>query len=176
MPTVGTKTSFNFQKAFKEWRALKGEAGVIETRQNGLRDDMRDNIRDFGEEDPETGSFFYTFKIPYEYIEPAKPGKKPIHHLYTGLKAERRLIPADPTPDPAKAEELLRRKGLWMTEEQERHLAALKISCPNVVFSVSLDTEAVAILYIQRRITEKEYKSVLIEQKVQWAFVPQEDK
>ena len=177
MPTVGEATkTYPFLKVFKEWRALKGEAGIIADRQDGLRDDLRDNIRDFGEEDPETGSYYWYFKTPYEYIEPAKPGKKPIHHLYTALKAERRLIPAAPTPDPAKAEELLRKKGLWMTQEQEITLAALRLSCPNVTFNVSLDVDAVTILYIQKKVTEKEYQSILVEQKVQWALVPQEDK
>ena len=175
MPTVGTKT-FNFPKIFREWRILKSEDTVITTRMTELRDDLRDNIRDYGTEDPETGSFFVTFKTAIEHIDPALPGKKPVHHLYTGLKAERRLVPSAPTPDPDKAEPLLRKKGLWLTQEQENHVEALRLTCPNVQIDVSVDIDAVTVLYLKKKITEKEYQSILVEQKVQWAFVPQEAK
>lgn len=168
MPTVSTKT-YPFSKFFKEWRALKGQDKMITDRMTHLRDDMRDNIKELGEE-VEGGHYFWDFRTPVEYSE----GKAT--YVYTGLKAERRLVPSAPTPDPELAEDLLRKKGMWMTEEQEKTLQALAIACPNVSITVEPDIDAVSVLYLKKAISEKEYESVLVEQKEQWAFVPQEAK
>lgn len=174
MPTVTPKKTYPFSKFFREWRALKGQDTMITDRMNKLRDGMRDAIKDLGYE--QEGHYFFDFPTPVEYQEPAVPGKKSALHIYTGLKAERRLIPASPTPDPDRSEALLRKKGKWMTEEQEKMLQALQLACPNVAITVECDTEAVAGLYWAGKLSEKEYQSVLVTQTEQWAFVPQEQK
>jgi hypothetical protein len=178
MPTVATK-SFPFTRRFKEWRTLKGQNELVAKRLDLLRvgeggsgknpkeGSMVAAIMEFGEE-IEGGHFLWTFPAPVEYSE----GRKT--QVYESLKAERRLSPAAPTPDPELAEELLRKKNLWMTEEQEKHLEALRISCPNVVFTVEADPDAVSALYLKKVISEKEYENTLIDQTESWAFVPQE--
>ena len=51
------------------------------------------------------------------------------------------------------------------------------ISCPIVIFYFAEpDVDAVSALYLKKVITEAEYESTLVEQKEQWAFVPQEEK
>ena len=173
MPT-GTST-FPFTRRFKEWRTLQGQNKQVAKRLDDLRkgedgqSGLLGAIKEYGEE-IEGGHFIWIFPQPVEYTE----GRKV--YLYEGLKAERRLIPSAPTPDPELAEEMLRDKGLWMTEDQEKMLDALRLSCPNVVFTAEPDTDAFSALYLKKVITEKEYESTLVEQKEQWAFVPQEIK
>lgn len=186
MPTIAPTKSFPFTRRFKEWRALKGQGEMITSRLNLLRvgltpdgkackstdpqeGSMLAAIKEFGEE-IEGGHFLWTFPSPVEYSE----GRKT--YLYEGLMAQRRLTPAAPTPDLQLAEDLLRAKDLYMTEEQEKHLEALRISCPNVIISVEPDIDAVSALYLKKKITEKEYEATLIEQKEEWAFLPQEVK
>ena len=168
MPTVASKT-FPFARKFQEWRTLKGQAAQITERQTQIRDQLRDEVKEMGEE-VDGGHFIWTFKNPVTFAE----GRKV--HLYTGLKAERRLVPAAPTPDPELAEDLLREKGLWMSEEAEKHLESLRISCPNVSIIVEPDIDAVSVLYLKGIISEHDYETILVEQKEQWAFVPQEEK
>lgn len=168
-PTVTPTKTYPFTKFFREWRALQGQEKMIKARKDLLRDNMRDNIRELGDE-AEGGHVFWNFRTPVEYTE----GKAT--HVYNGLKAEKRLVPANPTPDPDLAEELLREKSLWMTPDQERMLDALRLSCPNITFTVEPDIDAVSALYIKKVLTEKEYQATLPEQVVQWAFVPQEVK
>ena len=169
MPTVTATKSFPFTKVFREWRTCKGQADLISKRQTKLRDEMKDSLMTFGEPSGD-GHYVWTFRTPVVYEE----GRAT--HVYTGLKLERRLVPANPTPDPELAEDLLREKGLWMSAEQEKMLEALRISCPNVIFTAEPDVDAVSALYLKKVITEKEYESTLVEQKEQWAFVPQEEK
>jgi hypothetical protein len=186
MPTVAPAKTFPFTRRFKEWRALKGQNDQVTKRLNELRvgltpdgkarpsDDPQEGsilaaIKEFGEE-IEGGHFVWSFPNPVEYTE----GRKV--HLYDSLKAERRLRPSAPTPDPELAEDLLREKGLFMTEEQEQHLAALRISCPNVIITVEPDVDALSALYLKKIISESEYESTLFEQREEWAFVPQEVK
>lgn len=180
MPTVATK-SFPFTRRFNEWRALKGQNDMVKARLDKLRvgeggsgTDPKEGsllaaIMEFGEE-IEGGHFIWTFPQPVEYSE----GRKT--QVYEGLKAERRLIPSAPTPDPESAENMLRDKGLWMTEDQEKMLESLRLTCPNIIFTAEPDTDAFSALYLKKVITEKEYESTLVEQKEQWAFVPQEIK
>lgn len=174
MPTVAAPT-FPFTRRFKEWRALKSQNDMVAKRLDDLRkgtdgqSGMLAAIKEYGEE-IEGGHFIWTFPQPVEYSE----GRKT--QVYEGLKAERRLIPSAPTPDPESAEDMLRDKGLWMTEDQEKMLEALRLSCPNVIFTAEPDTDAFSALYLKKVITEKEYESTLVEQREQWAFVPQEIK
>jgi hypothetical protein len=181
MPTVAPTKSFPFTRRFNEWRALKGQNDMVKKRLDKLRvgeggtgENPQDGsllaaIREFGEE-IDGGHFVWTFPQPVEYSE----GRKT--QLYSGLKAERRLIPSAPTPDPELAEDLLREKNLFMTEDQEKHLDALRISCPNVIITVEPDVDALSALYLKKVVSEAEYESTLIDQKEQWAFVPQEIK
>ena len=169
MTDTGTLMSYPFLKKFKEWRALYGQEKMITARKTLLRDDMREALQSLGAQD-DTGSFFWQFRAPEVVTE----GRKT--HVYTGLKCERRLVPANPTPDPELAEDLLRDKGLWMSPEQEKMLEALRISCPNVTFVVEPDVDAVSALYLKKTISEEEYEATLVDQQEQWAFVPQEEK
>lgn len=185
-PTVTETKTFPFTKVFREWRALKGQEKMVTDRMNKLKVGLAPNgkplpstnpgegsllaaIMELGEE-IDGGHLVWNFRTPVEYTE----GKAT--HVYTGLKAEKRLVPATPTPDPDLAEELLRKKDLWMTPDQERMLDALRLSCPNVTFTAEPDIDAVSALYIKKTLTEKEYQATLPEQSVQWAFVPQEVK
>jgi hypothetical protein len=175
MPTVNATKSYPFSKFFKEWRTCKGEDAVLAARMTPLRDNLRDAVKELGEE-IDGGHFVWYFKTPIKYTDPALPGKPRVTHVYTGLKAEKRLVPSAPVPDPELAEALLKKKNLWMTQEQENALAALQISCPNVAFTAEVDIDAVATLYKRGKLSEKEYESTLEEQKIQWAFVPIEAK
>ena len=68
----------------------------------------------------------------------------------------------------------MRKKGLWLTEAQEKAIRDLQVALPTVVISVDVDTDAVASLYYKDVLTEDEYESVLIEQKETFAFIPTE--
>lgn len=166
-------------EAFTEWLNMKRQSDVSTQRKDQLRDAMMVVLERSGEED-EKGSLYIDLPEPVEYIEPGKPGKdgRPGAakiHQYTSLKRQKALRPAEPTPDPDLALELLKEKGLWLTAKQQKALQELQLSCPYARVEIEVSPDAVAELYYKELITEEEYDSILVEQKVVWSFIPCED-
>lgn len=153
---------------FQQWRGVKDEVEQLGERQGELRDRLVDTIAEVGYED-EKGNWWFDFDEPISFTN--HKGKV---FQYTALKRERHLSPAQPTPDPAKAKTLLKKKGFWLTEEQEKAVKELKIQCPYAVISVAVDPDAVASLLFKDLISDKEYESTLKEQTETFQFRPAE--
>ena len=133
-----------------------------------LKDRLKDALAEVGEED-DAGHKWFDLPEPVEFKD--HTGKV---FQYVSLKRERRLTPARPTPDPDKSEALLRKKGLWLTDAQEKMIRDLQVALPNVTISVDVDVDAVASLYYKDVLTEKEYDALLVPQKESFAFIPSE--
>lgn len=153
---------------FTNWLVAKDEAAQLGERQQTLRDRLIDEVDIQGERD-DKGNTWFTLPEPVEFVD--RKGKK---FIYTDLKRERHLSPSTPTPDPDKAEALLRKQGLWLTPAQEKAIKDLRIACPYAVITVDVDTDAVATAYFKDIITEKQYTSTLREQKESFQFRPSE--
>jgi len=153
---------------FRQWLETRDEVSVLEERTATLRQRLIDTIAERGEED-EKGSTWLDLPSPVEFTD--HDGRS---FRYTTLKRERHLRPAVPVPDPAKAEELLEEKGLWLTPAQARTIATLQVACPYAVISVSVDVDAVAGAYFKGIISEEEYSAILVEQKESFQFRPAE--
>lgn len=153
---------------FEQWVVVKDEASVLGERQDDLHDRILDGITKLGVKD-DKGSYWLDLPNPVQFTD--HDGKV---FKYTTLKRERHLSPAAPTPDPRKAEALLRKLKLWMKPDQEKALQALQDACPYLVFSVSIDPDALAKAYFSGRITESDYASCLREQKESFQFRPGE--
>ena len=155
-------------RAFRQWLQIRDDGNVLSDRQGALRDRLVDSVREIGDSD-EKGNIFVDLPSPVSFTD--HKGKT---FVYTTLKAERHLSPAQPTPDPDLAEELLREKGLWLTEDQEAAIQALRLLCPYAVIDVTVDTEAVTGAYFKGAITEGEFDGILREQKETFQFRPSE--
>ena len=153
---------------FKQYLDVNDQAKQEAERATELKDRLKDALVKIGEPD-DIGHRWLDLPDVIEF----KDYKGKVHQ-YATLKRERRLSPSNPTPDPEKAEALLRKKGLWLTEAQEKAIRDLQVALPTVVISVDVDTDAVASLYYKDVLTEDEYESVLIEQKETFAFIPTE--
>jgi len=160
--------TFDLLGTFKRWANLKGinEAGTVQ--QNKWRDQLKDWIKDNGEED-DKGSFWVTLPEIVTYENPAGKVFK-----YALLKAQRSLSPAVPQPDPDKAEALLRKKKLWLTEAQENELRALAVRYPQLSINWDIDLDYVTSLVFKKVISDKEYEATLVEQTENFSFVPAE--
>lgn len=177
MPTAtrrtGTKrapkiTSTDVVSWFRQYLPTNDQAVQIKARAEDLKGRMKDALATLGDED-EKGSRWLDLPEAVEFTD--HKGKT---FVYTVLKRERRITPAQPTPDPEKAEQLLRAKKLWLTAAQEKIIRDLQIALPNVTISVDVDIDAVAGLYYKDVISEDEYDALLVEQKESFAFIPSE--
>ena len=153
---------------FKQWLTVRDEGTVLGERQDDLRNRILGGIELTGEED-EKGNYWVDLPQPVEFVD--HTGKK---FIYTVLKRERHLRPANPTPDPESAEQLLRDKGLWLAEKDEKGIRNLQAQCPYVTISVTVDVDAVASAYFKGVISEEEYEQILVEQKESFQFRPSE--
>ena len=155
-------------KWFIHWRELKDQAEVVADRQGDFRDDLVEAVQQFGAKDGE-GHYFYELPSPVEF--PDHNGRT---FKYVTLKAERHLTPSQPTPDPEKAEALLKSKGLWISPQDQKILRDLRTRNPVVSIEVEIDPDAVAKLWYQDELTDAEYEGTLREQKETYQFRPQE--
>lgn len=154
----------------RQWRTIRSEVEVGEGRQDELKTRLMSILAEFGEED-DKGNLFIDFTEPVEVTD---IGNKVFRYL--GIKRERRLTPAAPLADQKKALELLRAKRLWMSASQERSLRELQLACRFASIRVEVDVEAVAKALFEGLISDKEYQSVLQEQREVFAFKPLEEK
>jgi hypothetical protein len=153
---------------FHQWLVTKDEAEQLSERQGDLRVRLLDTITENGFED-DKGNWWFDLDEPVQFAD--RKGKV---FKFTSLKRERHLSPAQPTPDPDKAESLLRKKNLWLTSAQEKLIKDLQLQCPYAVVNVSVDLDAVASLEFKGIISEKEYDATLREQKESFQFRPTE--
>ena len=173
MPSVTKKPATKDPKTgivswFKQYLVTNDDAKQITARATELKDRLKDALAEVGEED-DAGHKWFDLPEPVEFKD--HTGKV---FQYVSLKRERRLTPARPTPDPDKSEALLRKKGLWLTDAQEKMIRDLQVALPNVTISVDVDVDAVASLYYKDVLTEKEYDALLVPQKESFAFIPSE--
>lgn len=168
---MATKTATRkppITKWFTHWRGLKDQTEFTGKEQKTFRDKIVDAVLKYGEKD-DKGSFWYTLPHPVEF--PDWEGKV---HIYKKVKAERHLTPAQPTPDPELALELLQKKNLWLTAKELKEIQELQVRCPYAVISVDIDADAVAQAWYRDELTTKEYESVLSEQVESFQLKPQE--
>lgn len=152
---------------FSRWLSAKDTAASFTEQQGELRDDILDAVITWGEED-DAGHVFYDLPKPVEFTD-----RKGETKVYTVLKREKHLTPAQPTPDPEKALDLLKDKGLWLTAKELKVIRDLEVRCPYAVISVDIDPDAVARAYYADELTEDEYDGILVEQKSTYQFRPQ---
>lgn len=164
-PTRRTSVS----SLFKNWLGVKDEAAQLTTRQTELRDSLLGIVAERGESD-ENGSAFIDLPEPIEFLD-----FKGNTVVYGGIKRERYVTPAQPTPDPELAEDLLRERKLWLTKAQEKVIRDLNIALPYVSITVEVDVDAIAGGYFQDVFTEDEYADILVPQKENFRFVPVKD-
>jgi hypothetical protein len=164
-PARVTKAS-KLASDFRQWLTLRKEDDLIKGRVDELRKGLLDDILETGEKD-EKGHVWVDLPAPIEFTD-----AKGRTVTYTSLKRERRVSPANPTPDADLAEDLLREKGLWLTAKQEKAIKDLQVVLKFARISVEVDTDAVAAAYFQDLLSEEEYEGILIEQKETFAFQP----
>lgn len=152
---------------FAQWLTVKDESAVLKDRQDLLRDEIMVSINTIGELDEKGNTWVDIDPLPFQ----DHSGKV---FKYLHLKAEKHVTPAVPTPDPDKAQALLKKKKLWLTKEQQKAIQDLQIACPFVSITVDVDTNAFARLLFTEKISDAEYESTLIEQKVSYQFRPSE--
>lgn len=153
---------------FSQWLNVRDEGAVLKERQEMLRDEILTSVQSNGEPD-DKGNVWIDLPEPVSFKD--HKGKV---FKYSHLKSELHMIPAVPTPDPDKAEDLLKKKKLWLTKEQQKTIQDLQIACPFVKLSIDVDLNAFAHLLFIEKITDAEYESTLIEQKPSYQFRPSE--
>jgi len=153
---------------FLQWLTLRDQVATLDDRVGALRDELREVCLSQGVED-ETGSFILDLPdaVPFSDHE----GRKKIYRF---LKCERRLTPSVPTPNPEKAVELLKAKGLWLTPTQERQVQKLAASNSFIHINIEIDRDQLARAIFDDTITEQEYEDILDPQRETFAFVPKE--
>lgn len=159
----------NFAERFRNWIAVKDQTAMLQDTLDGNKKALMDDIAEWGEVD-EKGSQFVDLEEPISFTD--RKGKT---FVYRTLKRQRSLTPKDPTPDDAKTEALLKKKGMWLSEAQEKQLTQLRIALRFARITVEVSPDAVAEAYFEGLISEKEYESLLVEQKEGWSFVQLEE-
>ena len=125
-------------------------------------------MKKHGEED-EKGNLFFT--LPESVALTDHKGKR---FVFSVLKAQRSLSPAVPTADPDKVEVLLKKKGLWLNEEQQKVIQDLRLALRFVDISIDVSPDAAADLLFNDLITDREFEATLVEQKENFSFIPLE--
>lgn len=166
--TPAKKPTFNIVRTFQEWWAIKDQGTQLTSRQETLRDRMKDFIKEHGEKD-EKGNFWVSLPEPMTFTD--YTGKV---FKYAFLKAQRALVPAVPQPNPEKAEALLRKKKLWLTPDEEKVLNTLARKYRYLNINVNILADGVTGLVFTDDITDKEYESILGTQDERFSFIPAE--
>jgi hypothetical protein len=151
---------------FKQWLVLRKEDDTIKAEIDTLRIGLLDDIAATGEPD-ENGHVWIDLPAPVEFTD-----AKGRTVTYTSLKRELRKTPANPLPDPDKAEELLIEKDLWLTPKQEKTIRDLQVVLKFARIEVTVDVDAVAAAYFQGLISDDEYEEILTPVKETFAFQP----
>jgi len=126
--------------------------------------ELKEICTQHGEPD-EKGSYFLYFPRPLAFTD--HTGKR---FLFTAMKAERHLTPANPTPDPVLAEALLRKVGCWLTQAQQETLDAIAQANPYVRITVAVEPDALAMAVFRNIITERSYRRTLRPQQESFQF------
>jgi hypothetical protein len=153
---------------FRQWLTVSDEAKVLGERAEELRARLLEQCDARGAKD-EKGSSFLNLTTPVEFKDYKGRVK-----VYTVLKRERHLTPAVPTPDPEKAEELLKRLKLWISKADEKVLTEIGMKNPYITISIDVDPDAVAQAYFKGLINDDDYDAILLEQKESFQFRPAE--
>lgn len=156
-------------RRFEEWRQLRDMSEQTTERIENLRASLMEMVGERGKPD-EKGNTFLMFPAPIDF----KTWKGAVKR-YVGLKSERHMTPANPTPDPELAEELLRKKKLWLKPAQQKVIQDLATACPYARITVEVDPDAVAHAYFQGLLSEAEYEGCLREQRESFQFRPVEE-
>lgn len=156
--------------SFKEFLVTRDQAQHLSGHQDELRLKLLDEIEAKGRQDDD-GHIWLTLDEPIEFTD--HTGKT---HVYTELKNQLSLVPARPQPDLEKAEELLKKKGLWLTTEQLKLIRRLVSTLPLFDVTVELNPERFGDLVFSKQITDKEYRATLQEQTQKISFVQVEEK
>jgi hypothetical protein len=164
MPKAAAKRKPPITAWFSQWLSAKDTAETFKEGQENLRVKVLDAVQEWGEEDAD-GHIFYDLPKPVEFTDRNGEVK-----IYTTLKRERHLTPAQPLPDAEKALALLKEKGLWLTEKELKVIQDLETRCPYAVISVDIDPDAVATAYYRDQLTEAEYEGILAEQRETFQF------
>jgi len=151
---------------FKQWLTVSDEADLLEDRGAELKKRLLDTLVEHGEQD-EKGSSFLEFTDPIEFTSHDGTTK-----IFTALKRERFVTPANPLPDPAKAEVLLRQLHLWPKPADEKVIKEFGIRNPYVKVTVTPDVDALAQAYFKGLISEEDYDACLVEQREGFRFRP----
>ena len=171
--TTTRKARPDFKKPFLRWLNVRDAATELSEEQQALRDEITGILQEFGYTD-DNGHHYIDLPEPISFKDHDRPGKEGKGHVYTTLKLERHLIPAQPTPDPELAESYFKRKRKWITARDKETLEALQAKYPFLTLSVDIDTDAVTKMYFADSISEAEYTKMLIPQREQYQFKPSE--
>lgn len=150
----------------REWLTADDYAKQSGKRAGELKDKLKGIIEKRGAED-ERGSQILPLSEPITFK--TFDGKTKI---YTALKRERHVTPAEPLPDPGKAVALLKRLKLWMSKDDEKLIKEIVLANRFVTITVEVDPDAVAKAYFEGLIDEDDYDAVLEEQRESWHFIP----
>lgn len=151
---------------FAHFVVLKSEGALIAQRQEDVRIALLDDVEQFGETDDNGNSWF---ELDEPVFTEAIEGRR---IRYTWLKRERHLTPANPLPEPELAEDLLRKRGLWLSRKTETEIQRIQQDNPYVTISVSVDVEALAKAVLTGAVSDDEYEATLKEQKETFQFRP----
>lgn len=162
-------TRVNLAAKFKQWLAVRDQADQTKERQDQLRLELLAEVARRGKKSAE-GHVFFELAEPIEFKD--RKGKVKI---FSSLKRQFALRPANPVPDLDLAEDLLREKDLWLSEKDEENFRKLRARFPLFKIDVSLDIDAYADLVFKRKITDAEYEATLAPQQEVYSFIPVEE-
>lgn len=165
-PPVRRPATRSLGNWFKQWLEVKDENEILTDRQGTLRDRIVDAVQADGEVD-ENGNVWYQLPSPISFTNHKGETK-----VFSSLKAERHLRPAQPLPQPDLAEGLLRKEGLWLSDAQEKAIRQIQATCPYATITVDVDVDALAGAYFKGLVTEADYEATLTEQKESFQFRP----
>jgi hypothetical protein len=154
----------NVVSIVRQFITTRDEIAQVTDRKEELRKRLLETVEEVGRQDAD-GHFWLQLPEPIEFKD--YKGKV---HIFDRVKRQRALVPANPRPDPEEAEKLLRKKGLWLSEEDEKRIARLRRTNRLFKVEVTLDTEAFSDLVFEGKISDKEYQRTLQEQTEQWSL------
>ncbi len=154
---------------FKQWLGVRDQKDQLTAEQDELRLKLLDRVLKSGHKD-DNGHYWIDLDEPIEFTD--FKGKTKI---FSRLKNQLSLVPARPQPDPDLAEALLKKKGLWITPEQEKLIRRLRSTLSLFDITVELNPDRFSDLVFTKEISDKEYESTLQEQTEKVSFIPVEE-
>ena len=157
------------QKRAQFFVESKETAAVIAKQASNARDELIDLVAQAGQKD-DKGNSWFKLSRPIKFTNEA--GKA---YVYTDLKRERHLSPANPQPIPERAEELLKRKKKWVKKSDQDLIDQMQMDYPFLTFTVEVNVEALSTAgYFGGLLSDAEYNSLLPEQVESFQFKPVE--